>query len=294
MAQVFRPPAAPARRSSWRAVPGLLSACPHAVLMADRCGIGWDAHAYYVAWSGDLYDHAPGTLDAYNYSPLFAQVIWPLTHLPWPVFCALFIGAAAARIAWLVRPLPLPLAVGMWLFCTPRSSPATSSGCSRCAPSRASPAAALGAWRRSPRSSPASAGLVLAAREWRRLGGFVATSSRCSPPRTRSARRCGTTGGTSSAPTPVAPPSMVSCVHPAAGRPAAAGRRRAGVRRSHRPPLAGAGVHGARQPGGRVGHVRPARRDPAAARPRTGPRRGARTARRHARRSAPETRTLAP
>ena len=91
----------------------------HSVLMARRWGIGWDAHAYYVAWSGDLYDVAPGHLDAYNYSPLFAQVIWPLTHLPWPLFCALFIGAAALSIAWLVRPLPLLLAIAMWLFCLP-------------------------------------------------------------------------------------------------------------------------------------------------------------------------------
>ena len=32
----------------------------HSVLMVDRWGIGWDAHAYYVAWSGDLYDVSPG------------------------------------------------------------------------------------------------------------------------------------------------------------------------------------------------------------------------------------------
>ena len=91
----------------------------HAVQMAGRYGIGWDAHAYYVAWDGGLYEELPGTLDAYNYSPLFAQLTWPLTLLPWPVYCALLIGAAAVGIAWLVRPLPLLTAVGLWLFCLP-------------------------------------------------------------------------------------------------------------------------------------------------------------------------------
>ena len=90
----------------------------HAVVMTGRFGIGWDAHAYYVAWTGDLYEAAPESVDAYNYSPLFAQVIWPLTQLPWPAFCALFIGAAAASVTWLVRPLPRVWAVGLWLFCT--------------------------------------------------------------------------------------------------------------------------------------------------------------------------------
>jgi hypothetical protein len=91
----------------------------HSVLMIRDFGIGWDAHAYYVAWHGTLYDKMPGEVDAYNYSPLFAQVVWPLTHLPWAVFCALFIGAAGLTIAWLAKPLSRPMAVGLWLFCTP-------------------------------------------------------------------------------------------------------------------------------------------------------------------------------
>ncbi|MBF4769003.1 DUF2029 domain-containing protein [Nocardioides agariphilus] len=91
----------------------------HAISMAVRYGIGWDAHAYYVAWDGGLYEGLPGTLDAYNYSPLFAQLTWPLTLLPWPVFCALLIGAAAVGVGWLVRPLPPVTAVAWWLFCTP-------------------------------------------------------------------------------------------------------------------------------------------------------------------------------
>jgi len=89
------------------------------IAMAGEYGVGWDAHAYYGAWSGGLYEELPETRDAYNYSPLFAQAIWPLTLLPWPVFCLLFISAAAAGVLWLSRPLPPLLAVGMWLFCLP-------------------------------------------------------------------------------------------------------------------------------------------------------------------------------
>ncbi len=91
----------------------------HAVAMCAEYGIGWDAHAYYVAWSGGLYEALPRSIDAYNYSPLFAQVIWPLTLLPWAVFCAVLVGAAGAGVAWLLRPLPLVLAVGGWLACLP-------------------------------------------------------------------------------------------------------------------------------------------------------------------------------
>ncbi len=90
-----------------------------AVLMTGWYGIGWDAHAYFVSWSGGLYEELPRSIDAYNYSPLFAQVVWPLTLLPWPVFCAVFIGAAGLGIAWLVRPLPRLLGVGVWLACLP-------------------------------------------------------------------------------------------------------------------------------------------------------------------------------
>jgi hypothetical protein len=148
----------------------------HAVQMVDRWGIGWDAHAYYTAWSGDLYEHAPGTLDAYNYSPLFAQVIWPLTHLPWALFCALFIGAAAVSIAWLVRPLPLPFAIGMWLFCTPEIL----SGnifwllalCTVAGFTRGSPWCVAAFTKVVPCLGPV---WFLLRGEWRRLGGFVAT-----------------------------------------------------------------------------------------------------------------------
>ena len=149
----------------------------HAVQMADRYGIGWDAHAYYVAWEGGLYEGLPGTLDAYNYSPLFAQLIWPLTLLPWPVFCALLIGAAALGIAWLVRPLPLVTAVGLWVFCLPEIlsgnvfwllAVATAVGFTR-----GSPWCVAAYTKVLPCLGPL---WFLVRREWRHLGGFLVTA----------------------------------------------------------------------------------------------------------------------
>ena len=86
---------------------GALYSLTHAIWMTGFWGVGWDALAYHQAWDGPLYGKGPGELGAYNYSPVFAQVIWPLTLLPWPVFCALSIAAAAVGVAWLCRPLPL-------------------------------------------------------------------------------------------------------------------------------------------------------------------------------------------
>jgi len=88
-------------------------------LRGDKGRLGWDAHAYYVAWHGPMYSQQPGQRDAYNYSPAFAQVLWPFAHLPWPVFCALLVGAAAVGVAWLVRPLQWKVAIPVWLCCTP-------------------------------------------------------------------------------------------------------------------------------------------------------------------------------
>ena len=102
----------------------------HAVAMCAEYGIGWDAHAYYVAWSGGLYEALPGSVDAYNYSPLFAQVIWPLTLLPWAVFCAVLRGGRGRRDRLAAAP-PAPRAGRRRRGspACPRSSPATSSGC---------------------------------------------------------------------------------------------------------------------------------------------------------------------
>lgn len=80
----------------------------------DR-GFGVDAHAYWLAWQGPMYTTAPGTPDAYLYSPTFAQVIWPLAQFPWPAFATIVIVGAALLLAWLLRPLTWRWAVPLWL-----------------------------------------------------------------------------------------------------------------------------------------------------------------------------------
>lgn len=79
----------------------------------------WDSIAYYEAWAGGLYTVTPGESGAYNYSPVFAQLVWPLTHLPFVVFAALFTGAAVAGVWWLLRPVPLVLKMALWIMCLP-------------------------------------------------------------------------------------------------------------------------------------------------------------------------------
>lgn len=81
--------------------------------------LGVDAHAYWLtARHARLYDVAPGTVDAYNYSPAFAQLIWPLAALPWPVFLTLWFAAQAAVFAWLLAPLGWRWAVPFWMSCS--------------------------------------------------------------------------------------------------------------------------------------------------------------------------------
>lgn len=84
----------------------------HARVMVTDFGLAWDAYAYYQAWHGEVYDAAPGYWGAYNYSPTFIQLLYPLTLLPWPVFAGLSMAAAALGLAWLakgMRPLPATL-----------------------------------------------------------------------------------------------------------------------------------------------------------------------------------------
>jgi Glycosyltransferase family 87 len=80
--------------------------------------LGFDAHAYWAAWRHHLYAAAPQQIDAYLYSPVFAQVIWPLTLLSWPVFCCLWLVAVAATYVWLLAPLPLTWRIPALLLCS--------------------------------------------------------------------------------------------------------------------------------------------------------------------------------
>lgn len=71
--------------------------------------LGVDSHAYWAVWQGDwrtdIYDIAPGYIDAYNYSPAFALALWPISHLPWPVFGVLWAVVTTTACVWLLRPL---------------------------------------------------------------------------------------------------------------------------------------------------------------------------------------------
>lgn len=137
-------------------------------------GLGWDAHAYYLAWQGSLYDIPPGRVDAFNYSPLFAQVLWPFAQLPWPLFCALFIGTAAVGVAWLLRPLRRRVGIPLWFAFTPEILSGNIYWL-------LAVVAVVGVGRGSPWVLPALTKILptpgpvwFALRgEWRRLGGFV-------------------------------------------------------------------------------------------------------------------------
>ena len=71
---------------------------------------GFDAHAYWLARPPDMYAHSGiATTDAYVYSPAFAQVLSPLTALPWLAFDAVWSAIVVGAYLWLTGPLALPL-----------------------------------------------------------------------------------------------------------------------------------------------------------------------------------------
>jgi hypothetical protein len=87
-----------------------------------RTALGYDAHAYWLAWHhSPMYGLPPNTADAYLYSPAFAQMLWPLAQLPWPLFLAVWTVAGFALYAWLLRPLGRALAAPLLLFCLPQA-----------------------------------------------------------------------------------------------------------------------------------------------------------------------------
>jgi hypothetical protein len=69
---------------------------------------GLDARAY---WGVDLahpyVNSGVGDVSTYLYSPVFAQVLAPLSNLPFPVFDALWTALLIVTFVWLVRPWPL-------------------------------------------------------------------------------------------------------------------------------------------------------------------------------------------
>lgn len=100
------------RDSAW--ILGIVCAL-EAIFLLPRQRFGVDAHAYWLAWRGPMYTTAPGTPDAYLYSPAFAHALWPFAQLPWPVFVALFTVLIAIVLGWLLKPLGWKCALPLWL-----------------------------------------------------------------------------------------------------------------------------------------------------------------------------------
>lgn len=78
-------------------------------------GPGWDARAYWDAWRGPMYDGSVGDPGHFLYSPAFAQGVWLLAQTAWPLFASVFVVVNAVGLAWLLKPLPVTLAVPLWL-----------------------------------------------------------------------------------------------------------------------------------------------------------------------------------
>ena len=69
-----------------------------------------DMHTYWATGAGVSYAQSnPYVIGAYLYAPAFAQAIYPLTLLPWPVFAALWTAAIAVAYVWLVGRWAFPL-----------------------------------------------------------------------------------------------------------------------------------------------------------------------------------------
>ena len=68
-----------------------------------------DAYAYWTTRDGTFYDaQTAGTIGAYLYSPAFAQLLAPLTWLPWPLFDTIWTGFNLAIVWWLLGRWSLP------------------------------------------------------------------------------------------------------------------------------------------------------------------------------------------
>lgn len=83
-----------------------------------RDAFGGDSHAYWLTGHRDtLYVNAPTERDAYLYSPAFAQLIAPLTALPWHVFVGLWMALEFAVLLWLLAPLGWKLGIPVLMLC---------------------------------------------------------------------------------------------------------------------------------------------------------------------------------
>jgi hypothetical protein len=97
--------------------PEILRAARFALMVAGAAAMAWtlwriyndpwggDAYAYWLAWRNDDMYGELGGAHAYLYSPVFAQVIYPLTLLPWVAFYVLWVGLSAAAVVLFLGPV---------------------------------------------------------------------------------------------------------------------------------------------------------------------------------------------
>lgn len=105
-------------RHVWPLWPAVGALVAKALTVLGPAKVGIDAHAYWLTGHhSPLYWRAPAGIDAYLYSPAFAQFIRPLTWLPYPAFYAVWVLAESAAFAWLLRPLGLAWGVPAFLLC---------------------------------------------------------------------------------------------------------------------------------------------------------------------------------
>lgn len=90
---------------------GLLS-----VGLVRFAGPFFDAGVYWDAWHVNLYG-STGLLSGYLYAPAFAQLIAPLTLLPWPAFHLAWTAIALAAYGWLLAPLGWRLGLPLLVAC---------------------------------------------------------------------------------------------------------------------------------------------------------------------------------
>lgn len=68
--------------------------------------IGVDTYSYWQIDQGDLYGKAMrGEEYRYLYSPVFAQLVAPLTALPWPIFNGLWLTASMLALVYMLGPI---------------------------------------------------------------------------------------------------------------------------------------------------------------------------------------------
>src|SRR5262245_7758774 len=104
----------------WTVAAATAAIAVHAYVFAGYAPLGFDAHAYWAAGrTAQPYDHPPEALDAFLYSPAFAQLVAPLALLPFGAFLTAWITFESIAFAWLLKPLGWSWGVPCMLLCVP-------------------------------------------------------------------------------------------------------------------------------------------------------------------------------